>query len=113
MTLPPVMKRLPVRLVLLIVVGLSLAACSRGDTNTGPRPANTAPSGASSGHTAPAAPVDAVKLAVDSAGLYRVTAAELAAAGFDLAGQDMAQLSLTVGGAPVAFARRSAPMVAR
>ena len=104
MTLPPVMKRLPVRLVLLIVVGLSLAACSRGDTNTGPRPANTAPSGASSGHTAPAAPVDAVKLVVDSAGLYRVTAAELAAAGFDLAGQDMAQLSLTVGGAPVAFA---------
>ena len=89
---------------MLIVVGLALAACSRGDADTGPRPASTAAPAAASGQSLPAAPVDSVKLVVDSAGLYRVTAAELAAAGFDLAGQDLSQLSLTAGGAPVALA---------
>lgn len=103
MRLSSAMHRLPARLILLTVIGLALAACSRGDTNTGPLPADTAAPAASSSHSAPAAAVDAVKLVVDNAGLYRVTAAELAAAGFDLAGQDLSQLSLTAGGAPVAL----------
>lgn len=51
----------------------------------------------------PAPPVDAVKLYVDADGLYQVTAAELAAAGFDLAGAEPGMLALSAGGEPVAF----------
>ncbi len=45
----------------------------------------------------------AVKLYVEADGLYQVSAASLAAAGFDLAGADPATLALSAGGEPVAF----------
>ena len=51
----------------------------------------------------PPAAVDAVKLYVDTDGLYQVSAADLAVAGFDLAGAAPAALTLTTDGQPVAF----------
>lgn len=51
----------------------------------------------------PAAAVDTLKLYVDADGLYQVSAADLRAAGFDLAGADPAALTLSTGGEPVAF----------
>ncbi len=97
MTLKTIKQRLLLPLALL-VLGLALAACSAGDKAPQPRSSSASqPAGKA------AAPVDSVKILVDQAGLYRVTAAELAAAGFDLAAQEAAQLGLTVDGAPVAF----------
>ncbi len=57
------------------------------------------------GCTAPQPPpaMEAVKIVVDADGLYEVTAAALAEAGFDLAGADEGRLSLTAGGAPIPF----------
>ncbi|MEZ4771143.1 MAG: C25 family cysteine peptidase [Caldilineales bacterium] len=90
--------------LVLIALGLALAACSAGDKAPQPGPQGaTAPPRAAGSDDAPATPVDAVKIVVEEPWLYRVTAAELAAAGFDLAGQDATQLALTVGGEPVAF----------
>lgn len=50
-----------------------------------------------------APPVNAIKLYVDADGIYQVSAAELRAAGFDLAGSEPAALTLSAGGQPVAF----------
>ena len=98
MRLPSATRRIPLLLALLLVLSLALAACSRGDKSPQSRPPSATQSSANA-----AAPVDAVKIVVEEPGLYRVTAADLAAAGFDLATQEMAQLALTAGGAPVAF----------
>lgn len=51
----------------------------------------------------PAEAVEAVKLYVDADGLYQASAADLRAAGFDLAGVEPAALTLSTGGRPVAF----------
>jgi hypothetical protein len=48
--------------------------------------------------------VDAVKLLVDQPGLYRVTASDLWAAGFDPTRHDPAQLAMTLAGQPVTLA---------
>jgi hypothetical protein len=84
----PGRKRLSTRalfyVALLLACALALGACS-----TEPPP--------------PAESVSAVKLAVDTDGLYEVSAAALLEVGFDLAGTPRDALSLTVGGAPVAF----------
>lgn len=53
--------------------------------------------------TPPPAAVDTVKLYVDADGLYQVTATDLAAVGFDLAGAEPAALALSTAGAPVAL----------
>lgn len=54
--------------------------------------------------SAPARPVDAVKLTVNEPGLYRVTAGDLRAAGFDPARNNPARLALTLAGQPVTLA---------
>ncbi len=50
----------------------------------------------------PQAAVTSVKLLVNADGVYQVTAGELTAVGFDL-GDELGHLTLTAGGAPVAF----------
>lgn len=92
------MKRRLLPTLALVVLGLALAACAAGDKGSQPR-SSSAPRTAGKAATA----VDSVKILVDKAGLYRLAAADLAAAGFALASQDAAQLALTVEGAPVAF----------
>lgn len=52
---------------------------------------------------APTETTPAVKLIVEEDGIYEVTAAELAAIGFDLTAADPATLALSSGGQPVAF----------
>ncbi len=51
----------------------------------------------------PAESVSAVKISLEEDGIYQVTAAELARAGFDLASATADQLALSVGGQPIAF----------
>ncbi len=70
----------PLALLVLVLALSALAGCSRTPQTT----------------------VTSVKLLVDADGVYRVTAAELAAAGFDL-GDGLGDLTLTAGGEPVAF----------
>lgn len=70
---------MPLTLVALVAALSALAGCGR----------------------TPQAGVTSVKLLVDADGVYQVTAAELAAAGFALSG--LGDLTLTAGGEPVAF----------
>lgn len=53
--------------------------------------------------TPPAESVTAVKITLEEDGIYRVTAAELAKAGFDLTSATTGQLTLSTGGQPIAF----------
>ncbi len=101
--------RLAAWLALLLTAALLMAACGRTDagsdaepTGTG-QPRSAAPAAAAK-PTGPVQPVDAVKLLVDQPGLYRVTASELRAAGFDPARKDPAQLALTLAGRPATLA---------
>ena len=92
--------------VLVGVAALSLLLLSACKNKAAPAPTPASPAAQT---VAPAAatvqasttPVDAVKLAVDQAGLYRVTGAELAAAGFDPSRNDPARLRLTLNDQPV------------
>lgn len=94
------------RLALLLAAIVLLAACSRNRATPAAQPAdatapNPAPPAANAANPVSVQPVDAVKLAVDQPGLYRVTASDLAAAGFDPARDDPARLALTLDGQPV------------
>ena len=51
----------------------------------------------------PAENVTAVKISLEEDGIYQVTAAELAKAGFDLASAGADELTLSAGGQPIAF----------
>ncbi len=102
----------PARLVwlaVLLTATLLMAACSRQDAGSNAEPASAAQPGAAaptaaSKPAAPPQPVDAVKLLVDQPGLYRVTASDLRAAGFDPTRHDPAQLALTLAGQPMTLA---------
>jgi hypothetical protein len=89
-------------LALLITAAL-LAACSNRSAESTLEPPSTAPgrSPAATSPTTPSQPVDAVKLLVDQAGLYRVTAGDLHAAGFDPSRHSPDRLELTLDGQPV------------
>ncbi len=90
------------RPALFLVIILLLAGCSRNAASPGAEPAAPAASTAATA-AAPAVvqPVDAVKFVVGQPGLYGVTAADLAAVGFDAAAGEPSRLSLTVDGQPV------------
>ncbi len=83
--LHPLSPRASLALALLI----SLAATGCGRPAPAPSPAQSAL---------------AVRLVVDADGIYEVTAADLRAAGFDLAAARGEELTLSAGGQPVAFA---------
>ncbi|MEI2690706.1 MAG: hypothetical protein V9H69_13760 [Anaerolineae bacterium] len=91
------------RLALLLAAMVLLAACSRDRATPAGQPAAAADSSTPAAAAQPPQPqpVDALKLVVDQPGLYRVTAAELAAAGFDAAAGDPALLTLTLDDQPV------------
>lgn len=91
-------SRLAVLLSLLAVLGLALASCGGKE-----RPQGDAASGTGPLVTAASQPVDAVKILVDQAGLYQVSAEQLQTAGLDLS-NGAGAMSLTVAGEPVAFA---------
>ena len=100
-------------LATVLVIALVLAACSRSNTGPGAEPtvagrsnSTAAPASVAPIPSAPAQPVDAVKLVVDKPGLYRVTAADLRAAGFDTASDDPARLALSLAGQPVTLLAR-------
>lgn len=86
--------------VVLLFITLALAACGRKDAAT---PRAMSPVNAPSANAIPAEPVDAVKLMVETTGLYRVTAADLRTAGFDLTPRTNQQLALTLNDEPVAL----------
>jgi hypothetical protein len=95
-------------LALLSVSALLLAACDRDVANGNAEPTSAAqprPAATAAANPTPLpGPVDAVKLLVDQSGLYRVTASDLRAAGFDPTRHDPAQLTLTLAGQPVTLA---------
>jgi hypothetical protein len=85
-----------------LVSALALASCGN---RTSQQPAAAGESHITTAPAPPGAPVDAVKIVVTQPGLYRVTAEQLAAAGFlQAVDADLAQLALTVGGKPAPFA---------
>ncbi len=93
-------------LALLFLTALLAAGCGRKEASSDPQPTDTTQARAAStaapvAPSAPVQPVDAVKLVVDQSGLYRVTASDLRAAGFDPARNDPSQLAMTLGDRPV------------
>lgn len=95
--------------VLIGTTVLSLLLLSACKNKTAPAPTLNPQAAQSTAPTAEivqtsTSPVDAVKLAVDQVGLYRVAGAELAAAGFDPSRHDPAQLRLTLNDQPVTLA---------
>jgi hypothetical protein len=89
------------RLALLLAAMVLLAACSGNRATPDEQPAAALDNSTPAAAAQPAEPVAALKLVVDQPGLYRVTASELAAAGFDSTADDPALLSLTLDGQPV------------
>lgn len=80
--------------LLVLLVGLAAFSLSGRDSVGWPGSLISRPSAAS---------LPAVKISLDTAGLYRVTADALLKAGFDLQADDPSNLRLTVGGRPVPF----------
>ncbi len=90
-------------LLWLLAAMLVVAACGGRAAGDSAAPASTTrPATATApASNVPPQPVDAVRLLVDQAGIYRVTAGELRAAGFDPARHAADRLALTLAGQPV------------